>query len=77
MMFEPLAKNPFKISKPIHYQAAENEVHFHGLEAVIPDVVYEHALLQNVDFEWGTWGRPVRSALGPQSLVPINLVSSS
>ena len=62
MMFEPLAKNPFKIPKPIHFKAAENQVDFFGLEAAIPDVIYEHALLQNVEFEWGTWGRAVRSA---------------
>ena len=27
----------------------------------IPALVYEHALLQNVEFEWGTWARPVKT----------------
>ena len=63
MMFEPVLKNPLKISSPVQFRISETRPECWGLEAEIADVVYEHALLQNVDFEWGTWARPVRSAI--------------
>jgi len=48
------------ISKQMKYKLCEEEPEVWGLEFIIPDLVYEHALLQNVEFEWGTWSRPVQ-----------------
>jgi len=48
------------ISKHMKYKVCEEEPEVWGLETMIPDLVYEHALLQNVEFEWGTWSRPVQ-----------------
>ena len=59
-IFEPWFKNPFNLDF-VNYRIVEGLEEFWGLEADIPEVVYEHAILQNVDFEWGTWGRAVRS----------------
>ena len=59
-IFDPWFKNPFNLDL-VNYRIVEGLEEFWGLEADIPEVVYEHAILQNVEFEWGTWGRAVRS----------------
>lgn len=52
--------NNSPVCELLKYKLSEEEQEVWGLEWSIPDVVYEHALLQNVEFEWGTWGRPVK-----------------
>jgi len=59
MVFDYYPKNPLKLQQ-VNFRSVENDEEYWGLEAPIPEVVYEHALLQNVEFEWGTWGRGVR-----------------
>jgi len=63
------------VSTRIKYKVSEEESSVWGVERSIPEVVYEHALLQNVEFEWGTWARPVKikpdvrgKEVGPQEL---------
>ena len=63
MVFDYYPKNPLKL-RQVNYRSVENVEEYWGLEAPIPEVVYEHALLQNVEFEWGTWGRGVRLEAG-------------
>ena len=48
------------LSNCIKYKLSEEESSIWGEERPIPEVVYEHAILQNVEFEWGTWARPVK-----------------
>ena len=59
MVFDYYPKNPFKLPD-VRYRVSEDLPEYWGQEDDIPEVVYEHALLQNVEFEWGTWGRGVR-----------------
>lgn len=57
-LFDSCQRNPFKL-KSLQFKISEEICQCWGLELLIADVVYEHALLQNVEFEWGTWARPV------------------
>ena len=57
-LFEGCQRNPFRL-KNLQFKISEEKRVFWGVEFNIPDVVYEHASLQNVEFEWGTWSRPV------------------
>ena len=57
-LFDSCQRNPFKLDN-LQFKISEEIGQSWGLELVIDDVVYEHALLQNVEFEWGTWARPV------------------
>ena len=57
-LFDSCQRNPFKLNN-LQFKISEEIWECWGLEFKIPDVVYEHALLQNVEFEWGTWARPV------------------
>ena len=45
---------------PILYKISEVEVEVWYSTATIQDLIYENALLQNVEFEWGTYSRPVQ-----------------
>ena len=45
----------------VKYQISKTENEISGTEMDITALVYEHALLQNVEFEWGTWARPVKT----------------
>ena len=57
-LFDSCQMNPFKLNN-LQFRISEEIWDCWGLESEIPDVIYEHALLQNVEFEWGTWARPV------------------
>ena len=46
-IFEPWFKNPFSLDL-VNYKIVEGLEEYWGLEADIPEVVYEHAILQNV-----------------------------
>ena len=45
---------------PIKYKTAETEDQVWYSNGTIEDLVYENALLQNVEFEWGTFSRAVQ-----------------
>ena len=57
-VFDDCKRNPFGLNN-LQFKISEEIGVCWGLEFYIPDVIYEHALLQNVEFEWGTWSRPV------------------
>ena len=57
-LFDSCQLNPFKLNN-LQFKISEEICQPWGLEFEIPAVIYEHALLQNVEFEWGTWARPV------------------
>ena len=59
MIFSPLLRDPWSLGR-VHYRVTECGKESWGEGAELPAVVYEHAELQNVEFEWGTWGRAVR-----------------
>jgi len=44
----------------IKYKILEEQQVVFGLEIEIPEIEYEHALVQDVKFEYGSWGRSVR-----------------
>ena len=52
-------KDPL-ISSHIKYKLSEEESEVWGLELVIPELVYENVPIQDVKFEYGSWGRSVR-----------------
>ena len=52
--------NDFWISVcPIRHRIPEISIEIWESNGMISDLVYENALLQNVEFEWGTYSRPV------------------
>lgn len=59
MIFDPWLPDPFSLGE-VHFRVLESEEETGGEEAVLAEVVYEHAARENVDFEWGTWARAVR-----------------
>ena len=59
MIFDPWLRDPFRLGE-VHFRILEAEEETWGEEAELPAVVYEHAVRENVEFEWGTWARAVR-----------------
>ena len=59
MIFDPWLRDPFSLGE-VHFRVLEAAEETRGAVAELSEVVYEHALRENVEFEWGTWGRAVR-----------------
>ena len=59
MIFDPWLRDPFGLGG-VHFRVLEAEEETRGEEAELAEVVYEHAVRENVEFEWGTWARAVR-----------------
>ena len=59
MIFDPWLRDPFSLGE-VHFRVLEAAEETRGEVAELPRVVYEHAIRENVEFEWGTWGRAVR-----------------
>ena len=59
MIFDPWLRDPFSLGE-VHYRVIEAEEETRGEAGELPEVVYEHAVRESVEFEWGTWGRAVR-----------------
>ena len=59
MIFNPWLRDPFRLGE-VNFRVLEAEEETQGEEAELPAVVYEHAVRENVEFEWGTWARAVR-----------------
>ena len=59
MIFDPGLRDPFRLGE-VNFRVLEAEEATQGEEAELPAVVYEHAVRENVEFEWGTWARAVR-----------------
>merc|ERR1711973_1038805 len=49
-----------KLKTVIHYKISEQQDDFWWSEEVIEEIVFEHATIHNVEFEWGTFGRAYR-----------------